>query len=335
MDWVREKKWFVIRSFLIELALFLVLAAGIAQAQPVKPIPPKEVAARMKELQHSPWRGEVEEHSVDGSLGGCSKLSVSIGVTDPVTGVRSFKELTVVLPDGHLPAPAMIVVPTIKGETMIEREFATRFCVMNVASIIADVSDNSTPEGVPPWGMEDKRTRDAILALRTVIDYAKSSPHFVSHKIGMLGSSLGGILTAFMAGLEGNRLAAIVTVVAGGNMPYILANSDNAEVAELRERRMAQEQMKSVDEYEEKLREVLRYDPTYFAPFVHADRVLMVMADSDTKVPSETQIELHKAFGKPAESIFSGGHADTIFRLAFNSFDVVDDFLGTTLLGGI
>jgi len=225
----------------------------------------------------------------------------------------------------------MIDVPTIRGVTIVDDQFASNFCDMGVATIIADVNENSLPEEYPAWGLEDVRNRKAILSLRTIIDFAKSDARFNHDKVGILGASLGGIVTAFIAGLEADRLAAIVTVVGGGNIPYILANSDNDTVEELRDARMESAGLETVEEYENKLRETLRYDPMYFAFRGRSDKMLMVVSSTDTKVPADVQYELHKAFNKPVMSEYTMGHLGTILGVAYVWFDTVSEFLQTKL----
>ncbi len=313
-------------------AMLIALAASssfeLANARALDSLEPAEVQRRLGELQHLRVHLRPSEME-DGSHGDCAKSRVSLQVMDPKRfGISYAFDLAVIRPrDVKGPAPVIILVPTIEGVTKVEQKLASNFCDMNVATIIADVNDNTEPKEYPAWGLEDQRNRMAIYALRTIIDYARNNPNFNPDKIGMMGSSLGGIITSFIAGMESERLAAVVTVVAGGNIPFILSKSDNKHVAKIREGRMKFEKMKAPEEYENKLRETVRYDPMYFAFSGRTDRMLMVMSTGDSKVPSEVQLELHRAFGKPAESMFTVGHVGTIIGIAYMYFDTVGKFL--------
>ena len=297
-------------------------------ARALDSLEPAEVQRRLAELQHLRVHLRPAEME-DGSHGACARSRVSLQVMDPIRfGISFAFELTVIRPrDVSGPMPVIIIVPTIEGVTKVEQKLASNFCEMRVASIIADVNDNTEPKEYPAWGLEDQRNRLAVFALRTIIDYARNHASFNPEKIGMMGSSLGGVIASFIAGTESERLAAVVTVVAGGNIPFILSKSDNKHVARIREARMKFAQMNSPEEYENKLRETIRYDPMYFAFGGRRDRMLMVMSTGDSKVPSEVQLELHRAFGKPAESMFTVGHVGTIIGIAYMYFDTVGKFL--------
>src|SRR5690606_31229816 len=158
-------------------------------------------------------------------------------------------------------------------------------------------NQNTVPEEIPSWGFEDQNNRRAILSLRTIIDYIEGTPYFDSRKIGMIGSSLGGVTTSFMAGIEPQRISAFVIVVGGGNIPYTLSVSDNEKILELRRRRMAAEGLTDPEHYEDKLREILKFDPMYFASFAVRDKIFMALSRSDTKVPTLVQEDLFRAFG--------------------------------------
>jgi dienelactone hydrolase len=311
------------------MAVLSVLSlAGQAGARALDSLEPAEVQRRLGELQHLRVHLRPTEME-DGTHGDCAKTRVSLQVMDPKRfGVSFVFDLTVIRPlNAKGPMPVMILIPTIEGITRVEQKLATNFCDMRVASIIADVNDNTEPNEYPAWGLEDQRNRMAIFALRTIIDYARNHPSFNPDKIGMMGSSLGGIIASFIAGMESERLAAVVTVVAGGNIPFILSKSDNKHVAKIREGRMKHAQVSSAEEYENRLRETVRYDPMYFAFSGRTDRMLMVMSTGDSKVPSEMQLELHRAFGKPKESMFTVGHVGTILGIAYMYFDTVGKFL--------
>lgn len=318
----------VLARVVAALAISAVLVPAPGNARALDPLSPHELEKRRSELQHARLHAQPLEKE-DGEHGDCAKLLVSLLVSDPKNPAtsRTF-DLSVILPtefDG--PSPVMILVPTIEGVTVVENRFASNFCNMHVATIIADVNDNTAPKEYPAWGIEDVRNRMAILAIRTVIDYAKLSPHFQHDKVGIMGASLGGIVTSFLAGLESERLAAVVTVVAGGNIPFILSKSENGRVAEIREKRMQATGIQTPEQYEDKLRTTVRFDPLYFAKAGRADRMLMVMSSGDNKVPSEMQLELHHAFGKPVHSMYKVGHVGTIMGLAFMHFDTVGKFI--------
>jgi len=295
-------------------------------ARPVDPVSNEELLIRLGELQQISWAGRVSQTD-NGSFGACSKTTVNLTVGDAMTGLTRPLSVTVIRPDSSSLVPAMILVPTVEGVTIIERKVASHFCDMNIATIIADVNEAAVPELIPLWGHEDEVSRRSILSLRTIIDYATTSSEFDAKRVGLMGLSLGAITSSFLAGIESERLAAVVLVLAGGDVPFILATSDNKYAVRIREERMSQEKMSTVDEYEEKLHQTMRYDPMHFSRLAKTKRLFMVLSDNDTKVPSVVQQDLFTAFGAPSSTTFSISHVETIVSLTFFYFDYVSNFV--------
>lgn len=306
---------FALKKFcFVILGVAMSLTSLEARARLRDPIPLEEIQERLALLQHSPWDGTFKQVALNSNMR-CKFSRVEIPVTDPISGETTPVSLALVQPRDLTQTPVIVVVPTIKGTTLVEYAAAGQLCYSNLAAIIADVTDNSQPEEMPAWGHEDRTNRDTILSLRTVIDFAEAFPEFDNSNIGMMGFSLGGISTSFMAGVEADRLKAVVMTVAGGNFPHALATSTNSEISLLRQRRMAHEKMSDVIEYEEKLHETVKLDPIYFAHLARTDRIFMIMGAKDTSVPYAVQRQLYDAFGQPEFFLLNRAHKGTILEV--------------------
>ena len=310
--------------FGISVALSFV-SGSQAQARPLDPIDVIEREARVAEMEHGVWGGKALEKE-NGAVSSCSRWQVTLDIVDPKSTVPKNITLSVVRPRNQQPSPVIVMVPTIEGPIILEDQYASKFCRMGIATIVADVNDTAQPTELPSWGLEDRNNRLAILSLKTVLDYAEQSPHFDRTKIGLLGFSLGGITSAMMAGIEHERLQAIYVVVGGGNLPYILSVSTNDKVGELRRRRMEHSKLTKPEEYEDELRKSVRFDPMFFASRAPTEKIFMVIADKDDKVPTLVQRDLFESFGKPENTVFSGGHVKTIVSLTLFYFSYVEDF---------
>ncbi len=311
------------------LGLSLLLGAT-ADAKPLNSISDFEVYERLKQLQHMPWAGKAVERS-NGWFSGCRKSTITLTVDDPLTMESRDFEFVMIRPDSKRPVPVAMVVPTMEGVTAVERTITANLCAMNIASIVTDVNQNTVPEVIPFWGFEDLNNRRAILAVRTLIDYIEATPYFDRRKIVMIGSSLGGITTSFLAGVETERINSFVIVVGGGNLPYTIAYTDNDRLSELRDLRMAAEGWTDLEQYEDKLRETMKFDPLYFTRFAHREKLFMVLSKADTTVPTLVQEDLFRAFGSPKHTYFNVGHVPTVIGVAFFYFDYVADFLSQRL----
>lgn len=308
------------------LGISLTFVAMTATAKPLDPISDGELYDRLGRLQHMPWAGKSIERP-SGWFSGCRQSTVTLTVGDPLTMESRDLDVVLIRPDSNKPVPVAMVIPTMDGVTAVERAIASNLCAMNVAAIISDVNQNTVPEDIPSWGFEDRNNRKAILSLRTIIDYIESTPYFDPRKIGMIGSSLGGVTTSYMAGVEAHRVNAFVIVVGGGNLPYTLSVSDNEKLMELRQLRMAAEGFTDPSQYEDKLRETVKFDPMYFTRLAVREKLFMTLSKSDTKVPTLVQEDLFRAFGQPEHTIFNVGHVSTVIGMAFFYFDYVSDFL--------
>jgi dienelactone hydrolase len=308
------------------LALLFLLAPSLGNSRPLDPILPGDVQTRVNELAYTPWDGRATELPAD-STKRCIYTTVRLMVVDPQNGEAHDLVLKVSRPDSKTPVPVMLIIPTIEGVTVLEPRMASRFCSAKIASVIADVNDPQQPTDLPSWGTEDKNNRRAIISIRTVLDYVERSPAFDPSKIGLMGLSLGGITTSMLAGLEPDRLKALVIAVGGSNLPYILSRSESEKVFTLRESRMKKLGWTDPTQYEDMLRQTVRYDPYYFSSRVRTDRVMMVMAQRDKSVPYLVQQEQYDIFGQPESMLFRGGHVTSLVELAFLYMGGVIDFV--------
>jgi dienelactone hydrolase len=302
------------------------LSASVAAARPLGALPDSEVQSRLASLQFAPYNGKSRIVSVGGDSS-CLKTKQTLDVTDLVTRRADQYEFRLQRPVVDQPVPVVIIVPNIEGVTLIETSIADHLCGQGIASIIADVNDVSDPAHYPAWGAEDRNSREAIIALRTFIDFAKRTPQFDGNRIGMIGISLGAITTSMMAGIEPDALKAVVTVVGAGNMPHILTYSNESRVSNWRNSRMRLLGWTNPAQYEDKEREVLKFDALYFAKRVNTRKVMMVMAENDTLVPYAAQAETFQRFERPSQLLFTGGHVDTIIQLTYLYMNDVDNFL--------
>lgn len=307
------------------LILPLVLPS-LASAKILIPLTPADLQARTADFVQAPWNGKATNKGTTND-NGCLMATYTIQVDDPVTQTTKSYDVDVQAPAGaKTPVPVVVIVPTIEGtQPLLEPRVARSLCDAGIGSILADVNNVTQPKQYPAWEAEDANDRNAILALRTVVDLAERIPRFNRNKIGAMGLSLGGITTAMFAGLE-PRLKASVVVVGGGNLPYILAHSDEGRMDTLRVNRMKAAGLTTVDQYEDKLRTTIKYDPFYFAPLVPRENVMMVMAESDVKVPYVVQREQFAAFGKPQSLTFTGGHVSTIIQMVYLYMGDVTDY---------
>jgi dienelactone hydrolase len=314
------------------LTAMVLLESLVAVARPLDPITVEERDRRVMELKHTPLSGKVYEQ-FEGMDGNCVLSTVSLTVRDAYTGASTPLSFRMYRPNVAGPVPFVLVIPTMAGVTILEPKASSQLCAAGMAAAIVDAYDTSLPSTAPSWGYEDQKMRFAVHSLRTVLDFAERDARFHPQKLGVIGLSLGGITSALLAGLEPGRLRAAVVVVGGGNLPYVMTVSTDKVVADLRDYRMNAVGMESLSVYEEALHRTLRYDPMYVASLVNKDRVMMVMAERDDKVPTSVQKDLFHTMGNPDYMTFAGTHVGTLLSLTYIYFDTVVAFMNARFQG--
>ena len=142
--------------------------------------------------------------------------------------------------------------------------------------------------------------RQCVLDVRRTLDWMKTRPEFDSTKLGIMGTSLGAIVTALVTGLD-NRFAAASYVLGGIDLARVLWRSSRV-VSE-------REKLRGQGYTEEKLREELApIEPGNYLKEVRPGKTFVVLARYDTVVPPETGEELIAALSHPAVLRLETGH---------------------------
>ena len=219
--------------------------------------------------------------------------------------------------DSTLPAaPVVFILPPLGGTSPLDANMAETFCKNRIAAVIivTDLTGLSNPTLVPVTDHDQtgRRVASAIKGGMLVMqDYAEVD----SDKVGVFGASLGGILSSIAYSVI-PEISAATFIVNGGDVPYILAHSDQPKVIELKNARKKEQGLRTDDEYEAYLNEHMEIDPLHFAKLIPSDSVKQYLSKNDASVASSKQLEYHNAIGKPSEvKFYDVGHAPTIIAV--------------------
>ncbi|MCB9883586.1 MAG: alpha/beta hydrolase family protein [Planctomycetes bacterium] len=126
--------------------------------------------------------------------------------------------------------------------------------------------------------------------------------------VGLVGISLGGIVTAVIGGVEGT-FDDLVPVLAGGPPQLVLREGE-------REAKSVRRAFERAGIDAERDAEALRpLDPVAFAGRVDPRTVLMINAEDDTVIPRAATVCLWEAFSKPELVYFPGTHITVAFQM--------------------
>lgn len=210
-------------------------------------------------------------------------------------------------------APVVLMLPALGGMNQLDESMGETFCKNNIAAILITTTltglDSDT---LVPVSDHDHTHRRVASALKGAMIVIKSLPQINSAKIGLFGVSLGGILGSVAYGVI-PEISAATFLVNGGDVPFILAYSDQGSIVKLRNLRMQEQGFKTQQEYEMYLRANLTIDPLHFTKLIDPQTIKLFLSKTDKSVPSEKQIEYYNALGAPREtSWYSLSHIQTI-----------------------
>ena len=213
-------------------------------------------------------------------------------------------------------SPVVFMLPSLGGTNQLDQTLAESFCKQNIAAILITTSFiGSNGDALVPVGDHDHALRRVVSALKGALVASQNLEQINKEKIGLFGISLGGILGSVAYGVM-PEISAATFVVNGGDIPFIMAYSDQPTMIKLRQARMQEQNLKTIKEYELYLRDHLTLDPLHFAKTSDAKNTKLFLSKTDNSVPSETQLQYYTSMGSPTETTFySMAHAATIFAV--------------------
>jgi len=152
-----------------------------------------------------------------------------------------------------------------------------------------------------------------------VLDWVEQQPVHDDEAIGVFGISLGAVDAVMLTALD-PRIDALVAAMGGGDLSYLFMNTNYRRVSRAVED-LVEESGLTRDAFQKALDERITTDPIELAPYVDAERVLMILARNDMIVPFEAQQALRSKIGAPETLYLPTGHRTSIvyFPLLRNS----------------
>jgi dienelactone hydrolase len=252
-----------------------------------------------------------------------------VRVTFPSPVVSPWPENNVVPGELYLPArptagklspagklPAAVVLDILDGSAIVPRALARGLAEQGVAALyipmacygvrrpagnvhyayFADHPDRS-PDNLRQTVMDVRRAKAVLSAL----------PDVDAARVSITGVSMGGIMTALAAGVDGTFYR-VVPVMAGGDIAAITFHC--REARQIKAACLA----KGIDQ--RKLADILRpVDPLTFANRIDPATCLMINAALDEVIPRATTDALNKGIGGPRMLMFQAGHYGAAFYL--------------------
>ena len=200
--------------------------------------------------------------------------------------------------------PVILLLPILKGKEKVIESFARFFAQNGYAAIVVQRQKSfkslKTFEGV------NTILHQAVINHKVVLDWLEKRPEIDNLNIGVLGLSMGGIKASLLSAVD-KRIKAGVLVIAAGDVPWVLMHT--RENGLIRKRKAHLEKFNlTPEQLFTALKSDITFDPLYYAPYMNAEKTLMVLARFDRIAPIAKGLELRTAIGDPETIFLPTGH---------------------------
>ncbi len=208
--------------------------------------------------------------------------------------------------DGDQRTPVVLLLPVFNEQLAIPRFFARYFANQGWAAVVAVRGRDPLATLVAPAATVQGNLQD----YRRVLDWIENEPELDASRIGLFGVSLGAMDAVMLTALD-RRVNSLVIAMAGGDLSYLLANTNYRRVVRTMDD-MAASQGTSRAEVGARLAAEIKLDPLALAAYVDTERVLMVITRADTIIPFEAQQQLRSGLGSPETLYLATGHRTSV-----------------------
>lgn len=177
-----------------------------------------------------------------------------------------------------------------------------------------DVIKERLPNLTPEEWFEGYQT--SVIDIRQIIDWADKNKDINKDHIGVIGISLGGIISAISMGVD-KRIGAGVVIVAGGNYQSRawlqrtepdLSDADYSQSQDHYNRYLHEVAEKGIEKVTPPKKSYLT-DPMTFAAYIRRRPLLMLNAMWDERIPKQGTIDFWEACGKPEIKWYPATHS--------------------------
>ena len=208
--------------------------------------------------------------------------------------------------DGEGRTPVVVLLPIFNGQLAIPRFFARYFANQGWAAVVVTRGRDPLDALTAP----SEAMRGNLRDYSRMLDWVEGQPELDASRIGVFGVSLGAMDAVMLAALD-TRVKALVIAMAGGDLAYVLANTNYRRVTRSVDH-LAVSQGMSAEALQAKLEAELELDPLALAPYVDAERVLMILTRTDAIIPFEAQERLRVTMGSPEALYLVTGHRTSV-----------------------
>jgi len=221
--------------------------------------------------------------------------------------------------------PAAVVLDILDGSAILPRMMARAAAQNGIAALYFPMpyynARRPADKGHELALREDPRRaadglRQTVMDVRRARAILAARPEVDPRQVCITGISMGGIMTALAAGVDG-QFARVVPILSGGDLATIIFHAH-----ESRKLRAAME-AKGMDR-DAAAEALAAVEPLNYATRIGPDRCLMINASNDEVIPKETTEKLCKAAGGPQVLWLQAGHYSSLTFFPLMQKTVID-----------
>ena len=210
--------------------------------------------------------------------------------------------------------PGVLIIPILEGSYATSRHLGGWLATQGISSMMVHRRGRWMDPQRPIEDMElflRREVEDQRVGLR----WLRSRPEIDPARIVAVGISMGAITCSVLTVVE-PTLGGTILVMGGGDLPGIIATSEEEPVIAYREARL-RATGKNLGVWKAHARKVLVSDPLKLAPLMDARKVLYIMTRNDKHVPFAYQLKLWDAMGQPRAITLPTGHYSSVLYIFY------------------
>ncbi len=211
--------------------------------------------------------------------------------------------------------PTILIIPILGGNYFFSKNIA-KYLARKGYSTLRFERTTDPLEAEKGLHHTERVLRHGIIDLRRTIDWLTDSDDVRSHRIGLVGISMGAIVAALAVEVE-PRIGPASIILGGGNIAAILTSSKENGVVRFREKIMQGKGISLEQFHEEAANVMAPVDPLAYASRADPEDILMFTGRFDRVIPYEHSKKLWRAMGKPMWIRMPTGHYTSVLLLKY------------------
>lgn len=205
-------------------------------------------------------------------------------------------------------APGIVVLPIYGGHYEVAQYFSRYFAKNGYSAFIVHREDK----------YKERACTNSDESMVRMVQRQKQAVDWIAHddaKLGVFGVSAGGMKATMLASLD-KRFDAAVIALAGADIALICAESEEGRIVKEREAVMGEEKL-TIAQFRDYVERNTKLKLADYAGYLDPSQTLQIIAARDKTVPTEAQMKLYDALGKPKMHKMQAGHRSSLLYLLY------------------